>query len=113
MRLGWRGSAFSILVFWFLALSGCSRSSGEHREELKQNARLAVSLVSETQMFGDYIREGRSTADFAAAHREYLQEAVRQLLREPLDRQSEMKLEALETQLARMRSGQPGGNSPR
>lgn len=63
-------------------LAGCSRTSTLTREEARSQGRSALSLTAEIEMFIDQIRQGRGTRHYIEGEASYLQEAVRDSLKE-------------------------------
>jgi hypothetical protein len=63
-------------------LAGCSRTSTLTREEARSQGRSALSLTAEIGMFIDQIRLGRGTPHYIEGEASYLQEAVRDSLKE-------------------------------
>ena len=57
---------------FLLVLCACSRHKTLTRDELRSQLISAKSLVAETEMFLDYVRQNRATKHYAQGHIEYL-----------------------------------------
>jgi uncharacterized protein (DUF2164 family) len=61
---------------FILVLGACSRHKTLTPDELRSELISAKSLVAETEMFLDYIRQNRATEYYAQGHIEYLTEEI-------------------------------------
>ena len=93
---------------FILVLCACSRHKILTREELRSDLISAKSLVAETEMFLDYVRQNRATKYYAQGHIEYLTEEVersREELQESSPTQGEADaVQKLSTQLEALKA---------
>jgi uncharacterized coiled-coil DUF342 family protein len=61
---------------FILVLCSCSRHKTLTREELRSDLISAKSLVAETEMFLDYVRQNRATKYYAQGHIEYVTQEI-------------------------------------
>jgi hypothetical protein len=75
---------FRLFVFAMAAVSltNCSRQKRIGRDELRSDIRSARSQAAESEMFLDFVLQGRSTRSYAAEHSAYLEDEVERSLRE-------------------------------
>jgi hypothetical protein len=71
-----------VLLSALAALSGCSHKHTLNRDEVRSQIRLATSLAAETEMYVDYVRQGRVTRLFAREHAIRLQDTAKELMEE-------------------------------
>jgi hypothetical protein len=64
-----------VILFSLLA-AGCSHRNTIDKDEMRSRLRSALSFTAETDMFVDYLRQGRATRHYAQEHAAYLEEAV-------------------------------------
>ena len=69
-----------VLLFAAAGLASCSHSKTINRDDARSEIKAAVSLVSESELFVEYVRQGRSTRPYADGHAAYLEDAVQQSL---------------------------------
>jgi hypothetical protein len=65
-----------------LLLCACSRQKTLTKEDLRSELTSAKSLAAETEMFLDYVHQGRATKHYAQGHIEYLTEEIQQSKKE-------------------------------
>jgi hypothetical protein len=63
-------------------LTSCSHNRIIDLDDARSEVRSAISLVAESALFVEYVRQGRATRRYADGHATYLQGAVRQSLDE-------------------------------
>ena len=68
------------MAVWALAalLAGCSGKTPAGRDQVESEIRSARSFAAESELFLDFILEGRATRPYAVEHAAYLEEAIRQ-----------------------------------
>ena len=76
-----------------IGAGGCSKRPIK-AEELQSNVISGISLAQETEMFIDYVREGRSTSAFAKGHIKYLEDTAEDESKELRDKAAETKDQA-------------------
>jgi hypothetical protein len=64
------------------ALCGCSNKKAISRDEVRSEIGLAASIVAESELFVDYLRQGSFTRTYAEQHASYLEDAAKQLEQE-------------------------------
>jgi hypothetical protein len=74
--------SITALVPLLAVFASCSRNKTINRDDARSEVKSAISLVSESALFVDYVRQGRSTRHYADGHAAYLDDAVRQSLDE-------------------------------
>ena len=77
----------SAIPFHVLALAAafsasCSRTKSIDRDQIRSEIRLARSFAAESEMFIDFVLEGRATRPYAEEHAAYLEDAVEQSAKE-------------------------------
>ena len=75
-----RQSTTALVLLLAAALASCSRKKTISRDDARSEVKSAISLVSESALFVDYVRQGRSTRHYADGHAAYLEDAVQQSL---------------------------------
>jgi hypothetical protein len=90
------------------ALCGCSNKKAISRDEVRSEIGLAVSIVAESELFVDYLRQGSSTRTYAEQHASYLEDAAKQLEQEldpaAADSGTEAAADRCRIQLRRLRA---------
>jgi hypothetical protein len=59
-----------------LLAAGCSRQKTIDKDQMRSHLRSALSFNAETDLYVDYVRQGRATRHYAQEHAAYLEEAV-------------------------------------
>ena len=77
---GMRLSITTFALVLTVTLASCSRKKTINRDDARSEIKAAVSLVSESALFIDYVRQGRSTRTYADGHAANLEDAVQQSL---------------------------------
>jgi hypothetical protein len=77
--LGWPRSVL-VPGLW-LAMTACSNKT-IGRDEARSKIKSALSFTAESEMFIDYIRQGRSTRPYAQGHALYLEDEVKRSIQE-------------------------------
>jgi len=68
-----RLSSVLVVVLSFVLLD-CSTEKKINSDELRSKIKSAISLAAETQLFIDYVQQGRSTRHYAEGHARYIYE---------------------------------------
>jgi hypothetical protein len=93
------------LLVGLMLLSSCSRTNS--LEDARSDIHSAVSLAAEAEIFIDYVRQGRATANFTEGHIQYLTEEVgrcaEELGKPVTDEHAERKLQAVRNELQTLR----------
>lgn len=74
------GSAILVIVLALagVSLAGCSRKKSIGRDEVRSEILSARSFAAESEMFVDFVLQGRSTHRYAEGHSAFLEQAVEQ-----------------------------------
>jgi hypothetical protein len=59
-----------------LLAAGCSRQKTIDKDQMRCHLRSALSFTAESDMFVEYVQQGRATRHYAQEHAAYLEEAV-------------------------------------
>ena len=70
------------LVPFLLLVSACSHHKTITTDDLRSDLTSAVSFAAETELFIDFVRQGRSIDHYAEGHLEYLSEELNRSARE-------------------------------
>jgi hypothetical protein len=75
----WNKFAVPLLVLPLAAISaGCSRGKSIDRDQVRSEIRSARSFAAESEMFIDFVLEGRATRVYAEGHAAYVRDEVEQ-----------------------------------
>src|SRR4051812_12477065 len=72
----------ALLALSVASLAGCSHQKSIGRDELKSDIRTARSFAAESEIFIEFVIQGRSTHRYAEEHSAYLEDEVQQLAKE-------------------------------
>lgn len=94
----------SVALVLLLASTGaCSRQKTLSHDELRSDITKAISLAAETELFADFVREQRSTAQYAKAHPAFLnaeiEDSIKQLEQSKPEADDESTVRLLSTGL--------------
>jgi hypothetical protein len=64
------------LILASLLAAGCSRQKTIDKNQMRSHLRSALAFTAESDMFVDYVQQGRATRHYAQEHAAYLEEAV-------------------------------------
>ena len=69
-------------VLLLALVCGCSHQKTLSHEELRSEAKKAVSYAAETELFVDFIRQQHSTTHYAEGHPTYLEQEIEDSVKE-------------------------------
>ncbi len=74
--------SFTVLALAAMLSAGCSHAKARGRDEIRSEIRSALSTAAESEMFIDFVLQGRATRCYAEGHAAYLQKEMRQSAKE-------------------------------
>ena len=73
----WQLVSFALLALAAAAfVVGCSRNKSIDRDQARSEVRSALSFVAESEMFLNFVIQGRAPRHYAAEHTVYLEQAI-------------------------------------
>ena len=69
-------TAALLLIPLLLLLAACSRQRRITADDLRSDLTSAISFAAETEIFIDFVRQGRSTDNYADGHLQYLSDEL-------------------------------------
>jgi hypothetical protein len=77
-----KAAAKACATTFLLLLAGCSRTKAIDREQAQSELRQASSLAAESELFTDFVRQGKATRRYAEGHAAMLGDEIAQSAKE-------------------------------
>jgi hypothetical protein len=87
-------TGLAMITIAILIANGCAGPKSAGRDEVESDIKAALSLVSESKFFVEYLEAGRPPRPFATTHPQYLEEEIDKLAKSLEQTRTEPKFES-------------------